>query len=60
MASTLFLGTHPGLTAEMLKAEIGAIQAFAGGLRDSLLAVPLLVCFAACLFRLPKPPITSS
>lgn len=35
MASTLFLGIHPGLTAEMLQAEIGAIQAFAGGLRDS-------------------------
>ena len=31
MYSTLFLGTYPGLTAEMLNAEIGVIQAFAGG-----------------------------
>ena len=30
MNSTLFLGTYPGLTAEMLNAEIGVIQAFAG------------------------------
>ena len=33
MASTLFLGTYPGLTAEMLQEEIGVIQAFAGGQR---------------------------
>ena len=30
MNSTLFLGTYPGRTAEMLNAEIGVIQAFAG------------------------------
>jgi CDP-6-deoxy-D-xylo-4-hexulose-3-dehydrase len=30
MASTLFLGTYPGLTAEMLQAEIGVILALAG------------------------------
>ena len=29
MASTLFLGTYPGLTGEMLKAEIDVITAFA-------------------------------
>ena len=33
MTNTLFLGTYPGLTAEMLQAEIGVIQAFAGGQR---------------------------
>ena len=31
MNNTLFLGTYPGLTAEMLQAEIGVIQAFARG-----------------------------
>ena len=34
MASTLFLGTYPGLTAEMLQEEIGVIQAFAGNQRN--------------------------
>jgi CDP-6-deoxy-D-xylo-4-hexulose-3-dehydrase len=34
MTNTLFLGTYPGLTAEMLQAEIGVIQAFAKGQRD--------------------------
>jgi len=31
MVSTLFLGTYPGLTTEMLQAEIGVIHAFVGG-----------------------------
>ena len=34
MNSTLFLGTYPGLTAEMLKAEILVIQGFAMAHRD--------------------------
>jgi CDP-6-deoxy-D-xylo-4-hexulose-3-dehydrase len=34
MKTTLFLGTYPGLTAEMLQAEIEVIQAFAGGQCD--------------------------
>ena len=34
MNTTLFLGTYPGLTAEMLKVEIGVIQCFAKGQRD--------------------------
>jgi CDP-6-deoxy-D-xylo-4-hexulose-3-dehydrase len=29
MASTLFLGTYPGLTAEMLQVEIDVINGFA-------------------------------
>jgi hypothetical protein len=28
MNTTLFLGTYPGLTAEMLATEIGVIQTF--------------------------------
>ena len=34
MNITLFLGTYPGLTPEMLQAEIRVIQAFATGRRD--------------------------
>ena len=34
MKNTLFLGTYPGLTNEMLQAEIRVIQAFATGRRD--------------------------
>lgn len=34
MNNTLFLGTYPGLTAEMLKAEIGVIQGFAKAQHD--------------------------
>ena len=33
MNSTIFLGTYPGLTAEMLSVEIGVIKAFAGAKR---------------------------
>jgi CDP-6-deoxy-D-xylo-4-hexulose-3-dehydrase len=33
MTNTLFLGTYPGLTAEMLQAEIDVIQAFSGAKR---------------------------
>ena len=33
MTNTLFLGTYPGLTAEMLQAKIGVIQSFAIGQR---------------------------
>ena len=33
MANTLFLGTYPGLTAEMHQAKIGVIQSFAIGQR---------------------------
>jgi hypothetical protein len=34
MKTTLFLGTYPGLTAQMLQAEIVVIQGFVEGQLD--------------------------
>lgn len=34
MNNTLFLGTYPGLTQEMLQAEIDVINAFVSGQED--------------------------
>jgi CDP-6-deoxy-D-xylo-4-hexulose-3-dehydrase len=34
MTNTLFLGTYPGLTTEMVQTEIGVIQSFAGDQRN--------------------------